>query len=352
MDKISEWFGSGVCEQQLQRVRNFWAGAERHVASINTSKHYYRQVHDQEEMLRLAVMNLEAQARLPGLNLPAFCYDTGTVSTAKYWGGRFEQEPTTGNEFIHPVAQTVEEALALPPPLPVDHPDMDAAAALRHWRRLGEVLETDKLWLRTCDFQGPFNTAGLIMNQEELLMAMYADPDAVRLLLERVTNHLIAFGRYFINQTGSRVCGSVWPYTFLPSDLGVSFTEDLMPLMSAELYREFAAPYLRRLSTEFGGLHIHCCGQWGRHAETLRNSGACIRAVEFHYPFTKIEEIACLAPDTVFVPCIALEQQSDFSDTAAYFEHLLRTTPENCRFWFFFPVESPEAEAFARRHGF
>ena len=78
-------------------------------------------------------------------------------------------------------------------------------------------------------------------------------------------------------KTGGRVCGNIWPSTFLPCDLGLSFTQDLMPLLSVEVYEEFGIPCLERLGAEFGGLHLHCCGDWGRHAPALARCGTVER---------------------------------------------------------------------------
>ncbi len=65
------------------------------------------------------------------------------------------------------------------------------------------------------------------------------------------------------------LCGMGWPYNWLPDDLGVVFTEDLMPLLSPELYREFGVPYLKRLADTFGGAFIHCCGEFEQHLPAL-----------------------------------------------------------------------------------
>ena len=125
-----------------------------------------------------------------------------------------------------------------------------------------------------------------------------------------------------------------------------------MPLLSPDLYREFGIPYAKRLSDAFGGLLIHCCGDWGRHAESLAASGIAIRGVEYHHPFTTIEELEPLAEGAVFVPYLSLEKQDDFASQAEYYEHLLNHTPDSYRFWFAFPDESEEATAFATAHGF
>jgi hypothetical protein len=152
------------------------------------------------------------------------------------------------------------------------------------------------------------------------------------------------------NGTGNKVCGNIWPYTFFPSELGASFTEDLMPLLGPDEYKEFGIPYVEKLSRAFGSVHIHCCGEWGRHAENLKKSSAKIRAIEFHYPFTKLEEIEILSDKTVFIPYAAIgHDQVKFKSATEYYEHLLEISDRKTRFWFPFTDESEEAIAFAKK---
>jgi hypothetical protein len=285
--------------------------------------------------------------------MPALFADFGTVSTARYWGGEtFFPNPESNKIFIDPVVQTLEAAVELIPKA-IDDPEMDAFKSLRLFKNLSEQLETDKLWLRTPDFQGVLNTSGLVMNQEEMLISMFSEPELLHKFLERISDFLIEYFNYIKRGTGNRICGNIWPYTFLPSEMGASFTEDLMPLLGPDEYKEFGIPYLEKLSRSFGSVIIHCCGEWGRHAVNLKNSSAKIRAIEFHYPFTKLEEIEELSDSTVFVPYIMLtHDQVKFKSDTEYYEHLLETSDRGTRFWFPFTSETEEAIAFAKKYGF
>jgi hypothetical protein len=348
MDQLLAWFETYDADRD--RVRAFWDGAGRYIISVYSTQHNYRQVFDGDVIVREAPRHLRAQADLPGLNMPSLYADWGTVSTAKYWGGTVRFDSTGMNIFVDPMAQTVDEALEMEP-LPVDDPSMDAHFGIRLFREVSEALQTDALWLRTPDMQGTLNTAGLIVNQEELMVAMYTDGDKVHALLDKVCDFLIRYARYLRQETDDRVCGNIWPYTFFPAEIGVALTEDLMPLMSADMYKEFGIPYLRKIQDAMGGLHIHCCGDWGRHAENLKESGLDIKAVEFHYPATKIEELACLADETVFVPYIILDRQDEFRSVTEYYRHLMEETDPSYRFWFACADDSPDVLAFAREYG-
>ncbi len=351
MDRIADWFGADVLDERLDRIRRFWGGEGRYLVTVQSTTASYRQCFDDETIVARALENLEHQATLPGVNLPTFFPDFGTVSTAKHWGGEPHFDSTGGNLFVEPVAQTAEEALAIEP-RPVDDPDLDTARALRLYRTLCDRLETDRLWLRTPDFQGTLNTAGLVMNQEELFMAMATDPDAVHAFLDRVNAFLIAFADHCKRETDGRVIGSIWPYTLLPADLGMSFTEDLMPLLSADMFGEFGIPQVERFSRAFGGVHIHCCGQWAHQVANLAGADANVRAVEFHHPFTTLEAVAPLAGRSVFVPYYNADADGHaFPGLGAFYEHLLATAGPDARFWFAFPEDNADALAFVERHG-
>ena len=338
-------------DKLIQRATDFWNKQERYLVSVYSEKYQYRQCCNDQTILESAPGHVAHQRSLPGVNFPTFFADFGTVTNGTFWGGKPRRDSTGENIFLDPVAQTIDEALALDI-MPPDHPDLDAARALRLFRELRSRPELEDLWFRTTDFQGPLNTAGLVLKEEELFVAMYTDPGKVHAFLAKVTDFLVELGRYFMRESGSRVCGNIWPYTFLPCDLGLSITEDLMPLLSPEQYREFGIPYVKRLADEFGSLLIHCCGPWGRHVENLAAAGINICGVEFHYPFTRIEELAPLADTTVFVPYLMVEKQNEFKSHAEYYDHLLMTTGDNYRYWFPFYFENGESLQFAKDHGF
>jgi len=349
MDLIREWYTH--YDEDLARVRRFWEGEGRCLVSVYSTAHAYRQCFDDSAILRAAPQHLREESRLPGLNLPAFFPDWGTISTAKYWGGEPRFDSTGGNIFVDPVARTLDEALQLEPLQP-DHLDLDAYRAVSLYRQLCGDLGTDALWLRSPDMQGTLNTAGLVMDQEEMLVAMYTEPEKLHTFLGRICDFLIGYAGYLRAATSNRLCGNIWPYTFFPSDLGVSFTEDLMPLLSAELYKEFGIPYLRKMQAALGGLHIHCCGDWGRHAANLKESGLEIMAVEYHHPATTISELSPLAEQTVFIPYILLDRQSQFSSVVDYYRWLLKNTPDSYRYWFACAEDTPETRSFAGLMGY
>ncbi|MFW6146714.1 MAG: hypothetical protein ACOC7R_05210 [Planctomycetota bacterium] len=338
-----------TAERQLERVRDFWAGrGGRVIVSVTPGElRGGLQKADLDARFDAHAAHLPRLAELPGVNLPSVYPDFGTTSQALYWGCTPAGGADIAQPFATPAATTLDAAMELTPD-PPDAPHRHAAQALALYHRLREHFATDRLYLRTPDAQGPLNTAGMILEQTELLTALIAAPEQADAFLHRVADWLVDLWRYLVDASGGRVCGSIWPHTFLPSDLGISFVEDLMPLLGADTYERFGIPLLRKIDRAFGGLHVHCCGRWGRHAAALAASGVNLVAAEFHYPYTRVEELAPLPERTVFVPYIALDQQSDFDDVASYYHGLLDDTPTARRYWFALVGDEPETLALAR----
>lgn len=254
----------------------------------------------------------DRNANLP----PAFFADFGTVSMAKPWGGAVEVSDD-GRPFIHPAADTLDEALAI---APADNPDLDTAVGL--YQELRRLTGMEELEFKTPDFQGVLNTAAMVLRQEAFLMATIEEPDKLGEFLDRVCEANIAFMRSAIDRAG-RVDGNIWPYVSVPHDVGVCITEDMMPLLSPDQYKQFGLPQLQRISDAFGGVFIHCCGRWGQHAENLAASGVHILGAEFHYPFTTIDQIRPHLPDAVLVPYLADFATDDYESFEAYLARLI-----------------------------
>ena len=344
MDKVLELWGAEHYHNTIERIRRFWKGegSDRFLVSIHSTDPDYRQVFDDEKIIEAIPRHLAAEAELPGISLPAIFTDFGTISTAKYWGGKPRFDSTGGNIFLDPVADDLEQAMAIES-LPVDDPSMDAARGLRIYKTICERMETDCLWMRTPDMQGPLNTAGLVMNQEELLMALLTEPEAAQPFLEKVTAHLVRYQQYLQKETGGRICGNIWPYVFMPNDLGISMTEDLMPLLGPKPYLDAGLPYVKQMADALGGMMIHCCGKYAQHVDNIADSGIPYMGLEFHPPHTTIEQLKPLWGKTVFVPGWS---------TPELCEELLANTPEEVRYWFVFGTQTDEAIRFARAHGF
>mgnify|MGYP006309558653 CR=1 FL=1 len=141
--------------------------------------------------------------------VPTVYCDFGTISTAKLYGGAVIPPPEGGSVHIEPVASSPADLAAL---RACAFEESDFQLAVDLWNKVCERLGTDEVYLRTPDFQGPMNTLALVMDQQELLIGMYTEADAIHAALESITTTLIEYHQRLRRELGGgRVVGSIWP---------------------------------------------------------------------------------------------------------------------------------------------
>jgi len=307
-------------------IFDFWKTREPKLVYSYVPEPVYRQK-DPPELLRQAV-EIIANWDASGANCPpVFMPDFGTVTTAKPFGGKVVRSSDGEQIFIEPAAETIDEALDIKP---MPNGDVDQAIAL--YRELCRQTGRQDIRFVTPDFQGPLNTAVQVMKQEEFFIALYTEPEKVHELMARVTDTLIEFVRRL--QASVRVDGGIWPYIWLPQEVGVVITEDLMPLLSPAQYAEFGAPYLKRISDAFGGVYVHSCGQWTHNAPVLAQSGVRLLGLDFCYPYATIEAIQDTLPGLVLQPGYEFNKPLPYADFVAFAEDMILKRNGDTCLWF------------------
>ncbi len=325
-------------ESVLTDCREYWDGVRTGPIVTFITAPTYRQMGDGVTLDLDAMAGAAAECLRTDLHArdpyvpPAVCADFGTISTARLYGGRILPAREGGKVHIEPAIRNLGDLERLTP-CPFEESDFQHAITL--WRRVCDRVGTDRIFLRTPDFQGPLNTLALVMDQETMLAGFYDAPELLRHALFSITATLIEYHqRLRAELGGGRVIGNIWPYTTLPEDLGASLTEDLWPLLGADLYAEFGIPCLRKIAEAFGGVQIHCCGRYAHHLPALKESGIRIRGLEFHHPFTTFAELyRIFGDDIVYIPYLFGECK-DYPDYPAFAESLLRQGGLRTRFWF------------------
>jgi len=311
-------------------LRRFWQGDISTVYSSYPIDFEYRQLENIEEMAENAVLNLAAGVGMPGCNIPRLVIDFGTVSTAAFWGGKVSV-PEGGRKWINPVIHNAEDVENMK----ADKPGTgDVKKGYELWKKVCVNMESDGIPCTNIDLQGPLNTLSLVWEQQDFMMAMYDYPEKVHKALEMVTGQLIKNINSIRNLIPT-IEAPLWPYIWIPDDIGIGITEDYMPLLSPELYKEFGIPYVKKISDEFGGLFIHCCGQFTHHIENLVESGINIIGLEFVYPNIDIEKLfSVFGPKAVFVPNIMDKCIPEFGSMTGYFNHIQDKREEGTRLWY------------------
>ena len=336
MASFNEIFTSDLIKRREDKLRKFWAKSSdspRSLMQIHDGLRFpVRQMENEEDIINNAVQQMISSAFMSEDYLPWFGPDFGTISTAKYWGGEVLY-PEDGCAFIKPVIYSPEDIDMLVLPEPAEKKDVNLAKKLA--KQVAERAQSYRFWVRSVDFQGPLSTAGLLWEQTDFFCSMSTNPDQVHRLMEMVTDQLIAMMNALKSEVGPQ-CGPTWPYIWLPDDIGFGFTEDLMPLMSPSLYKEFGAPYMKKLADAAGGAFIHCCGEFEQHLEILRDSGANIIGFDYCEPHTRTEAIYdVFGPDLVYHVGISPQGEKLWGDTANFISsYLAKTAPSDMRFYF------------------
>ena len=319
-------------------LRDFWNNRIRTVYSSYPCEFEYRQAEDINEMAYLAAHNIEVGADMPGFNIPRLVADFGTVSTAAYWGGK-TYTPEGGRKWIDPIISGISDLEGL---AAEDPENQDVEKARRLWQDVSAIMGTSRLPCTTIDLQGPLNTLALMWEQQDFMISMYENPGKVHEALEKVTDHLIRVIKA-LKRKIPMIEAPLWPYIWLPGDIGIGVTEDYMPLLSPELYKEFGIPYVKRLSDEFGGLFIHCCGQFTQHIDSLAESSINILGMEFVYPHIDIPKLfKTFGSASVFVPNIMDKCIPEFGSMTGYYEYIESLRTDDTRLWYVLRPDLPD----------
>ncbi len=185
------------------------------------------------------------------------------------------------------------------------------------------------------DIQSPFDVATLVWRKEDLLVAMYENPEAVHRLIEKCKQLLIAFisefKRQFPNGNLSHCPNMAWG----PQELGCWLSEDDIGSISAEMFEQFALSSLVEMSETFGGMFIHCCAmadhQYDGFAKIPNLRG--LNRV-FQYPPGPGPVIEKFSDTTTFLQAWMTEEARDA---------MLDLAAPNSRFWFQMGADTIEA---------
>jgi len=111
------------------------------------------------------------------------------------------------------------------------------------------------------DYQSPYGTATKLMPNEELMMAMYDEPELTRQFLERITDGIIKLSDAMRRWAGADnyACNRSNP---IPGKCGAILWDDYISVITPKLHTEICAPCNKRIFETFGQGHLHTCGPY------------------------------------------------------------------------------------------
>ncbi len=130
------------------------------------------------------------------------------------------------------------------------------------------LVTADRYPIAMTDLQGPLDTAYLVWDSSDFMIAMLEHSKEVHHLMRQVTDLIIKFIKVLRGRVKEFVPAH-FPPVYLPDGMGVSVSEDVLAMISPKLYEEYSLPYINQLSEEFGGVVIHSCGNFEHQLDVL-----------------------------------------------------------------------------------
>ena len=130
------------------------------------------------------------------------------------------------------------------------------------------LMAGDRYPIAMTDLQGPLDTAYLIWDSSDFMIAMLEHSKEVHYLMRQVTDLIIKFMKELKGHVQEFV-PTHFPPVYLPDGMGFSVSEDVLAMISHRLYEEYSLPYINQLSEEFGGVIIHSCGNFEHQIDVL-----------------------------------------------------------------------------------
>ena len=111
------------------------------------------------------------------------------------------------------------------------------------------------------DYQSPYGTATKLMPNEDLMIAMYEEPELVHNFMGHVTDGIIKLTEAMEKWVGTDLYAKNLSNP-IPGKCGFLIWDDYISVITPKLHMEFCAPYNRRLFEKYGGGHLHTCGPY------------------------------------------------------------------------------------------
>jgi hypothetical protein len=215
-------------------------------------------------------------------------YGTGVLASAfgatVVFPKRQGEDPSLSGPVIHSSAQIAK----------LKAPDPERSGIMpRVLETIQRALDAGSLPVGLTDMNSPLSTIGQLCGYDKLFYWMYDDPKAVHALFDLVTDAFIVW----VNKQKALIgepmdASNGLQGTWSPKGVGVWASDDDIILLNPELYAEFVLPRMNRLFAEFGGGHLHFCGN-GCHQTANLLAMPGVRAVN-NSPMGDIESFAKL----------------------------------------------------------
>jgi len=109
------------------------------------------------------------------------------------------------------------------------------------------------------DIQSPYGVATKLAPNEDLILAMYDEPECVHKLMRISTDAIITFTGAMYKWFGKENVAEN-PYCPIPNKCGIGLSDDYISVLTPDLHKEFVRPYNIELFERYGAGNLHTCG--------------------------------------------------------------------------------------------
>ena len=206
--------------------------------------------------------SMEYKADIPNFLTP--WYGIGTVASA--FGADYiwkeNQSPA-----IRPKFRSVKEALDYTP---------QAVSQTRIGKHTLDMIDYfldrtgGRVPMSLTDTQSPLNIAGNIVEMTSFFIEMLDDPQAVKMLLNRLAELLVEFNHEQIKLIDNALVRPGHGYSSCRSFEGLGMSDDNALMISSQQYLELAAGAVERAGKPLGGATFHSCGDFSDKVEMVK----------------------------------------------------------------------------------
>ena len=285
-DELTDWVVEQYSGRRMQRLQRKWDAfwdfssddweftLAFHRGCIMDGKRNFDTSTDEkrEKNLRKQFRDIIRLSILEDDYLPSFIADDRPQVQAAAFGCKVEF--VDGVAWCHKAINQASDVYRLKrPDLPDDAPWIKQVLEFSAYvvdKTCGEIP------LHICDMSGPLATAQMIWGAEQFMFAMYDHPQEVHHLLDMTTDLFIEFTKLQIKSAGQTLIPyHTLPYGYMPPGSGVTISEDIIALVSPELYQEYCCPYHERIADAFGHVFVHSCGHAIHAMEAVAKTKGC-----------------------------------------------------------------------------
>jgi hypothetical protein len=327
-------------EARKKRLLDFWSGKDigRPPLSFIPDNLSPRQMYnDPDGQLERMVKYFRAISAMPGDYIPVFRPDQGTIALPSVFGGELIKESEGGKQWIKPVILDIESIPDMPAPIVLSGQVKEEFDRCRRWRDITGGLG----YVAPPDMQGPVGIASMLMDTTEFFTGMYTHPDIIRRLLRLCADLILGVLDAYRKEFGACFIPVTWPNVWFPDGMGVTLTQDSIPLLSPAMYRDFELPLAQEISQANGGVYIHCCGD---SEHMLPELAAVPNLIGFDhaYPHCHTKKaIEVLGIQTVMTCGVSSRGAEEFPAYDGFIKYLQPTLPVGARMWYVLPADNP-----------